>query len=92
MLKLTLESLEILDAIARLGSFGRAAEELGRVPSAVTYAVRKMENDLDTLIFVVEDDAQDGPDHVDAHRSTAYVVGPYVKKGAVVSRDRKSVV
>ena len=32
-----------------------------------------------TLIFVVEDDAQDGPDHVDAHRSTAYIVGPYVK-------------
>ena len=39
----------------------------------------------DTLIFVVEDDAQDGPDHVDAHRSTAYVVGPYVRHGAVVS-------
>ena len=51
MLKLTLESLEILDAIARLGSFGRAADELGRVPSAVTYAVRKLETDLDTLIF-----------------------------------------
>ncbi len=39
----------------------------------------------DTLIFVLEDDAQDGPDHVDAHRSTGYVVGPYVKHGAVVS-------
>ena len=39
----------------------------------------------DTLIFIVEDDAQDGPDHVDAHRSTAYVVGPYVKQHAVVS-------
>lgn len=51
MLKLTLESLEILDAIARLGSFARAAEELGRVPSAITYAVRKLEDDLDTLIF-----------------------------------------
>jgi YVTN family beta-propeller protein len=38
-----------------------------------------------TLIFIVEDDAQDGPDHVDAHRSTAYIVGPYVKQGAVVS-------
>jgi len=38
-----------------------------------------------TLIFVIEDDAQDGPDHVDAHRSTAYIVGPYVKQGAVVS-------
>ena len=39
-----------------------------------------------TLIFVVEDDAQDGADHVDAHRTTAYVVGPYVRHGAVVSK------
>jgi YVTN family beta-propeller protein len=39
----------------------------------------------DTLIFVVEDDAQDGGDHVDSHRSTAYVAGAYVKQGAVVS-------
>jgi DNA-binding beta-propeller fold protein YncE len=39
----------------------------------------------DTVIFVIEDDAQDGPDHVDAHRTIAYVVGPYVKQGAVVS-------
>ena len=39
----------------------------------------------DTLIFVVEDDAQDGPDHVDAHRSPVYIVGPYVKHAAVVS-------
>jgi DNA-binding beta-propeller fold protein YncE len=40
----------------------------------------------DTLIFIVEDDAQDGPDHVDAHRSIAFVAGSYVKHGAVVSR------
>ncbi len=39
-----------------------------------------------TLIFVLEDDAQDGPDHVNAHRSTAYVIGPYVKQGAVISQ------
>ncbi|MFZ3210064.1 MAG: hypothetical protein WA188_00975 [Terriglobales bacterium] len=39
----------------------------------------------DTLIFVIEDDAQDGGDHVDAHRSIAFVVGPYVKHSAVVS-------
>lgn len=37
-----------------------------------------------TLIFVIEDDAQDGPDHVDAHRTIAFVVGPYVRQGAVV--------
>jgi YVTN family beta-propeller protein len=39
----------------------------------------------DTLVFVLEDDSQDGPDHVDSHRSTAYIVGPYVKQGAVLS-------
>jgi DNA-binding beta-propeller fold protein YncE len=38
-----------------------------------------------TLVFVVEDDAQAGPDHVDAHRSVAFVAGPYVKRNAVVS-------
>ena len=36
-----------------------------------------------SLIVIVEDDAQNGPDHVDAHRSTAYIAGGYVKKGFV---------
>jgi YVTN family beta-propeller protein len=40
----------------------------------------------DTLIFSIEDDAQDGGDHMDAHRSIAFIVGPYVKHGAVVSK------
>jgi hypothetical protein len=35
--------------------------------------------------LIIEDDAQGGGDHVDAHRSVAYIVGPYVKQGAVVS-------
>jgi len=39
----------------------------------------------DTLVFVIEDDSQDGPDHVDAHRSVAFIAGPYVKQHAVVS-------
>jgi YVTN family beta-propeller protein len=38
-----------------------------------------------TLIFVIEDDSQDGGDHVDSHRSVAFVIGPYVKQKAVVS-------
>ena len=38
-----------------------------------------------TLIFVLEDDAQDGPDHVDARRSPVWVAGAYVKHNAVVS-------
>jgi hypothetical protein len=37
----------------------------------------------ESLIIIVEDDAQNGPDHVDAHRSTAYIAGGYVKKGYV---------
>jgi len=36
-----------------------------------------------TAIFVIEDDAQDGPDHVDAHRSTCYVISPYIKRSSV---------
>jgi DNA-binding beta-propeller fold protein YncE len=38
-----------------------------------------------TLIFVIEDDSQDGGDHVDSHRSIAFVIGPYVKQKKVVS-------
>ena len=38
-----------------------------------------------TLIFVIEDDAQNGADHVDARRSFAFVIGPYVRQGALVS-------
>ncbi len=33
-----------------------------------------------SVVFIVEDDAQNGADHVDAHRSPAYVIGPYVKQ------------
>lgn len=44
-----------------------------------------------TLIFVIEDDAQDGPDHVDAQRTIAFVAGPYVRQGAVVSRHYTTV-
>jgi YVTN family beta-propeller protein len=36
-----------------------------------------------TAIFIVEDDAQDGPDHIDAHRSTAYVAGGLVKRSFI---------
>ena len=37
----------------------------------------------ETAIFIIEDDAQNGPDHVDAHRSTAYVAGGFVKRNFV---------
>jgi YVTN family beta-propeller protein len=45
----------------------------------------------DTVIFIVEDDAQNGGDHVDAHRSIAYVIGAFVKQGAVVSTSYSTV-
>ncbi len=37
----------------------------------------------ESVVFVVEDDAQNGPDHVDAHRSTVYIAGGFVKRGFV---------
>ena len=37
----------------------------------------------ESVVFILEDDAQAGPDHVDAHRSTAYVAGGFVKRGYV---------
>lgn len=37
----------------------------------------------DTAIFVIEDDAQDGPDHVDCHRVAGMVISPYVRRSAV---------
>ena len=36
-----------------------------------------------SLVIIVEDDAQNGPDHVDAHRSTAYLAGGFVKQGFI---------
>ncbi|WP_423747413.1 glutaminyl-peptide cyclotransferase (plasmid) [Haladaptatus sp. SPP-AMP-3] len=39
----------------------------------------------DTAIFITEDDAQNGPDHVDAHRSLTLVASPYTRRGVVDS-------
>jgi DNA-binding transcriptional LysR family regulator len=49
--KLSLDGLLVLDAIARKGSFAAAAEELHRVPSAITYTVQKLEQDLGVTLF-----------------------------------------
>ncbi|HBO23118.1 MAG TPA: LysR family transcriptional regulator [Providencia sp.] len=48
---LTLESLRVMDAIDRRGSFAAAAEELGRVPSALSYTMQKLEEELDVILF-----------------------------------------
>lgn len=50
-MKLSLDALAVLDAIDRKGSFAAAAEALHRVPSAITYTVQKLEQDLDLLLF-----------------------------------------
>ncbi|MBM3292964.1 MAG: bifunctional YncE family protein/alkaline phosphatase family protein [Candidatus Aminicenantes bacterium] len=54
-------------------AFGRIVEALSRSPFW-----------KETVIFAIEDDPQDGWDHVSGYRTTAYVVSPYTKRGQVV--------
>ncbi|SFD71112.1 LysR substrate-binding domain-containing protein [Massilia yuzhufengensis] len=51
MLKLSLDALEIVETIARKGSFAGAAKELFRVPSTISYTVSKLEDDLGVRLF-----------------------------------------
>jgi DNA-binding beta-propeller fold protein YncE len=83
--------------IVRLGNDHTSGTRVGRPTPAAMVA----DNDLalgrivetvskspawkETAIFIIEDDAQNGPDHVDAHRTVALVVSPYVKRGVVDS-------
>ncbi len=73
----------------------------GTAPGAFTPAAMVAENDLalgrivervshsrywpETAIFVIEDDAQDGPDHVDARRTVCLAISPYIKRHTVDS-------
>jgi len=78
------------------GDFSKAIDGVNTVATQVAdndYAVGRLIQRVahspyknNTLIFVVEDDAQSGADHVSAHRTVAFVAGPYVKQGAVVSK------
>ena len=54
---------------------------LGRIIEAVSHSRFWKE----TAIFVMEDDAQNGPDHVDAHRTVGLLISPWVKRGVVDS-------
>jgi len=77
------------------GDFADAIDGTGTVEAEMgdnDYAIAKLIEDVarspfasSTVVFIVEDDAQNGPDHVDAHRSPALIAGAYVKQGAVVS-------
>src|SRR5512145_2365545 len=51
MLRLTLDALQVLDAIARRGSFAAAGEELHRTASTLSYTVKKLEDDLGVQVF-----------------------------------------
>jgi len=50
-MRLSIDALLVLDAIDRKGSFAAAAQDLHRVPSAVTYTIQKLERDLDIELF-----------------------------------------
>jgi DNA-binding transcriptional LysR family regulator len=50
-MRLSLDSLQVLDAIDRKGSFAAAAEDLHRVPSAITYSVKQLEDGLGIQVF-----------------------------------------
>jgi len=54
---------------------------LGRLVDAISHSTFWSQS----AIFILEDDAQNGPDHVDSHRSVALVVSPYTTRGAVDS-------
>jgi DNA-binding beta-propeller fold protein YncE len=61
---------------------------VGLIVEKVSKSPRYKDN---TLIFILEDDSQDGPDHVDAHRSILLVAGAKVKQGAVISKKYTTV-
>ncbi|HKW89219.1 MAG TPA: bifunctional YncE family protein/alkaline phosphatase family protein [Candidatus Acidoferrales bacterium] len=91
-----LPSLELVRLMRdHFGDFAQAIDGTGTVEAEFAdndYAVGKLIETVakspyrdSAIICIVEDDAQNGPDHVDAHRSPAFIVGAYVKQGAVVS-------
>ncbi len=45
----------------------------------------------ETAIFIIEDDSQNGPDHVDSHRSIGYIISPYTKRGVVIKNNYNTV-
>jgi hypothetical protein len=68
----------------KLAPFALAADNDYAVGMLVE-AVSKSRFWASTAIFILEDDAQNGPDHVDSHRSPGYVVSPYTRHGTIDS-------
>jgi DNA-binding beta-propeller fold protein YncE len=83
------------------GDFGRAIDGVNTVEAQMAdndYALGLLLEKLsqspfgkNTLVFVIEDDCQDGPDHVNSHRSFGFIVGPYVKRDALSSKHYTTV-
>ncbi|HYX14999.1 MAG TPA: hypothetical protein VE944_11670, partial [Nostoc sp.] len=83
------------------GNFGNAVAGLNTVPLQMAdndYAVGLLVEKIsksplwkETAIVIVEDDCQNGPDHVDSHRSVAYIISPYTKRKVVVSTNYNTV-
>jgi DNA-binding beta-propeller fold protein YncE len=98
----TLPNLTLLRlAHDHTGNFGKGVDRVDTVETEQAdndYAVGLVMQTLaespfakDTLVFVIEDDAQDGPDHVSSRRTVALVAGPYVRQHAVVSHPYTTV-
>jgi DNA-binding transcriptional LysR family regulator len=51
---ITIEALLVLDAIEHRGSYAAAAEQLGKVPSALSYIVQKLEEQLNVTVFQLQ--------------------------------------
>jgi DNA-binding beta-propeller fold protein YncE len=67
--------------IAPLSSFADNDFALGMIVEGLS----KSKFWKSTAIFVLEDDAQNGPDHIDSHRSPAFIISPYTHTGAINS-------
>ena len=92
----TLPALTLLRlGVDHFGNFDKAVDGVNTVETQMAdndYAIGKVIERIasgkaadSTLVFIVEDDAQNGADHVDARRSIAFVVGPYVRQHALIS-------
>ena len=68
-------------AFSPTAQVGNNDQALGKIVEAVSRSKFWKE----TAIFVIEDDAQNGPDHVDAHRTVGLVISPWMKRGVVDS-------
>lgn len=83
------------------GDFANAVAGVNTVPLQMAdndYAVGLLVEKIskspvwkETAIVILEDDCQNGPDHVDSHRSVAYIISPYTKRKALISTNYNTV-